>query len=111
MGKIAEDIALYHHENWDGSGYPDGKIGLDIPLSARIVALADVFDALMHKRVYKESWILEDTLVEIEKNSGVKFEPKLVELFLLNIDTFMGILKKYAIDKEEDGLHKISSLY
>jgi putative two-component system response regulator len=95
MGKSAEDIATYHHENWDGSGYPEGRKGFEIPIAARIVAIVDVFDALMHNRVYKKAWGLEETLAEIEKNNEIKFEPKLVKLFLLNIDIFLKIIDKY----------------
>ena len=101
-GRIAMDIALYHHENWDGTGYPEGKKHFAIPLHARIVALVDVFDALMNKRVYKDSWGLEEALKFIEDNSGVKFEPKLVNLLLLNIELFLEILGKYAGNDEED---------
>lgn len=105
MGNIAENIAMYHHENWDGSGYPDGKKGLDIPTSARIVSLVDVFDALMHKRVYKDAWTLEDTLQEIENSSGIKFEPKLVKLLILNIESFLSIIYKYNSDEKEKKLY------
>lgn len=78
----AAEIAYYHHEKWDGSGYPTGLSGEDIPLSARIVALADVFDALTMKRPYKEPWSDEDAFAEIEKSSGSHFDPKLVDVFL-----------------------------
>ena len=103
MGNIATEIALYHHENWDGSGYPHGVSGKEIPIHARIVALVDVFDALMNKRVYKDAWELDDALSFIEQNSGVKFEPKLVKLLLLNVDCFLNILAKYS--NEEDVGH------
>ena len=78
---MAAEIALHHHEKWDGSGYPFGLSGEAIPESARIVAIADVFDALTMKRPYKEPWSIEDAMTEIRKGSGNHFEPRLVELF------------------------------
>lgn len=95
MGTIAQDIALYHHENWDGSGYPEGLAEKNIPIHARIVSLVDVFDALMHKRVYKDAWELEDVLKYLKEQSGVKFDPKLVKLFMLNIDSFLDVVSRY----------------
>ncbi len=76
------DVARYHHEWWDGTGYPDGVSGTDIPLSARIVAIADVYDALTSKRVYKEAWNFEDTAAEMRSKSGTQFDPELLEVFL-----------------------------
>jgi putative two-component system response regulator len=81
MIQLAAEIAMYHHERWDGTGY-NGMSGEEIPLPARIVALADVFDVLTHVRPYKEAWPLEDTLAEIRSQSGRLFDPKLVEMFL-----------------------------
>jgi HD-GYP domain-containing protein (c-di-GMP phosphodiesterase class II) len=97
---LAKDIALTHHENWDGSGYPGwvdpftgrieraddngkalGKKGEEIPLGGRIVAVADVYDALCSKRVYKEPWTENDVLVELRKLSGSKFDPELIDVF------------------------------
>ncbi|WP_024872658.1 response regulator [Tolumonas lignilytica] len=80
--KMAAEIALHHHEKWDGSGYPNGLVGNQIPASAQIVALADVFDALTMKRSYKEAWSAEEAVAEIRANSGTHFNPALVELFL-----------------------------
>ncbi|MFT6429239.1 MAG: putative two-component system response regulator [Halopseudomonas sp.] len=79
--KLAAEIALCHHEKWDGSGYPAGLKGQDIPQSARIVAMADVFDALSMKRPYKEPWPLAMILVQLEAGSGTHFDPELVVLF------------------------------
>ena len=79
---MAGEIARSHHENWDGSGYPDGLNGEDIPLSARIVALADFYDALVSKRVYKESWTHDDVVKEIFRQSGKKLDPYVVSGFL-----------------------------
>jgi putative two-component system response regulator len=79
---MGETIALTHHEKWDGSGYPQGLAGEDIPLVARICAICDVFDALVSTRPYKAAWSMGDALAEIERLSGSHFDPKLVELFL-----------------------------
>ncbi len=80
----AKVIALTHHEKWDGTGYPRGMAGEEIPLMGRICALADVFDALTSKRPYKKPWSMEDATREIQEYSGGHFDPQLV-------DTFMGI--------------------
>ena len=79
--KLAAEIALRHHEKWDGSGYPDGLVGEAIPESARIIAIADVFDVLIMKRPYKEAWSTEDAVAEIFKSSGIHFDPRFVQLF------------------------------
>lgn len=98
--KTAEDIARHHHEWWDGTGYPHGLAGDKIPHSARITALADVFDALSHKRPYKEAWTLDSTLTEIMSLRGRQFDPTLTDLFLalvanlrrdhVDLDAFLG---------------------
>jgi cyclic di-GMP phosphodiesterase len=79
--KMAAEIALYHHEKWNGTGYPKGLKGNDITESARIVAIADVFDALTMKRPYKEPWTIEDAFAEIKKGQNTHFDPHLVDLF------------------------------
>ncbi len=79
--EMAREISAGHHENYDGSGYPKGLIGENIPLSARIVKLADVFDALTTKRPYKEAWSMEDALVNIAAQSGKMFDPNIVAKF------------------------------
>ena len=91
--KAAEIIAYQHHEKWDGSGYPRGLSGENIHIYGRIVALADVFDALTHKRAYKESWSVQDAAAFISENKGKHFDPYLVELFEANIDEFISISK------------------
>ena len=78
---MAEEIALTHHEHWDGNGYA-GLAGETIPLSGRIVALADVFDALTNDRIYRKALSLEETLAEIERQRELQFDPKLVDAFL-----------------------------
>jgi response regulator RpfG family c-di-GMP phosphodiesterase len=75
------EIALTHHEKWDGSGYPNGTSGDDIPISGRICALTDVFDALTSVRPYKPAWPVEQTIVHIHQSSGTHFDPELVKLF------------------------------
>lgn len=102
IGKIATDIALYHHEKYDGSGYPHELSGEAIPLSARIVSLVDVFDALINKRVYKDSWHINDVLHYIKEHSGTQFDPKIVQLFLNNSDCFLNVLNKYSEDKVQE---------
>ena len=76
---MAEEIILSHHEWWNGHGYPAGLKGSDIPISGRIVAVADVFDALTHDRPYKEAWPLEAALDEIRALSEKQFDPAVVE--------------------------------
>jgi putative two-component system response regulator len=80
--RMAADIARHHHERWDGTGYPAGLSGTAIPLAARIVAMADVFDALCNRRPYKEPWPLTEVLDFMEGQAGKHFDPELVEVFL-----------------------------
>jgi putative two-component system response regulator len=80
--QMAEEIARCHHEWWDGNGYPSGLAGEDIPLAARITALADVYDALTHKRAYKHAWTEDSALTEILALRGRQFDPKLTDAFL-----------------------------
>ncbi len=96
MGKMAIDIAYSHHERFDGNGYPQGLKGMGIPIHARMVSLVDCFDALAHKRVYKEAWEMSDILEYIESESGKAFDPHLVRIFLKHIDQFIEILHKYS---------------
>ena len=79
--QAAEEIALYHHENWDGTGYTPGLAGEAIPISGRIVTVADVFDALLHKRAYKPAWNPVDAITFIEGQRGKKFDPRVVDAF------------------------------
>ena len=87
----ADIIAMQHHEKWDGSGYPRGLKGNDIHIFGRIVAIADVFDALTHKRVYKDSWTVEDATAYIDKNRGTHFDPQLVDIFMEHVEEFIEL--------------------
>ncbi len=91
--KAADIIAYEHHEKWNGKGYPQGLKGEDIHIFGRIVALADVFDALTHKRIYKDAWSIEDAVSYIIEHSGTQFDPYIVEIFEANIDEFIAISK------------------
>lgn len=95
LGQVAMDITRYHHEKYDGSGYPKGLKGEEIPLAARIVGLVDVFDALANKRVYKDAWSLEEVTSYIASQSGRAFDPKMVDLLLSNLECFEDILRRY----------------
>jgi response regulator RpfG family c-di-GMP phosphodiesterase len=88
-------IALQHHERYDGSGYPQGLVGEEIHIYGRIVALADVFDALGSERVYKKAWPLEDVLHYIQKERGGHFDPKLVDIFMNNLDEILHICNSF----------------
>ena len=79
--RLAETIALCHHERWDGNGYPQGLAGENIPIEGRIVAITDVFDALTHERPYKKAWTIEDARTEILSQSAKQFDPRVVEAF------------------------------
>ena len=115
LDRLAGEIALRHHENWDGSGYPGGndlqdfdsfkdssKIkglkGEDIPLSGRIVKITDVFDALISQRCYKPAWEENKVLAEIEKNTGKEYDPLLVDYFFEIFPTIKAIRNKYTED-------------
>jgi putative two-component system response regulator len=93
--QLAAIIAFSHHEKWDGSGYPRGLSGTDIPLEARIVAIADVFDALTSRRPYKDAWPLERALEHIAQGSGAHFDPHLVPLFFDIVPEVLKIQQCY----------------
>ena len=97
--QMAREIALCHHEKFDGTGYPRGLAGTDIPLEARISTLVDVFDALTTVRPYKDAWSIEDTLAFLRGNSGKHFDPVLVEVFLRDFDKIMAVREKYREDE------------
>ncbi len=98
--QLAATIALCHHEKWDGSGYPNGLAGEDIPLEARIVSLVDVFDALTSVRPYKKAWPIEEALEFIRDQSGSHFDPMLVDVFINCLPEILRIRDRWA-DKPE----------
>jgi HD-GYP domain-containing protein (c-di-GMP phosphodiesterase class II) len=100
--QLAHQIALFHHEWWDGTGYPTGLSGTQIPLAARIVAIADVYDALSARRVYKDAYPHEDCVALIVDGSGTQFDPQLVDVFLEVQSRFAGIIS--ACDDEAQAI-------
>lgn len=94
--RMAQEIALNHHEKWDGSGYPQGLKGDAIPVSARLMALADVFDALINRRVYKSPMSLEETTQIIKSGRGTHFDPDVVDAFLACHDEFASVAQRLA---------------
>ncbi|MFI8382708.1 two-component system response regulator [Pseudomonas sp. NPDC079086] len=94
--RTAQRIALSHHEKWDGTGYPNGLSGEDIPLEGRIVAIADVFDALTSVRPYKVAWSVEDAVELLNKERGRHFDPHLVELFIQQLPAILEIKERWA---------------
>lgn len=100
--KLAAEVALYHHEKWDGNGYPHRLKGHNIPESARIVAISDVFDALTMKRPYKEAWPIEKVFATLIKDAGTHFDPDLVKLFI-EIRDEIQLIKQEWDSKEVTG--------
>jgi len=94
--KKAINIAGGHHEKWDGTGYPRGLTGESIPLEARIMMLADVYDALVSQRVYKKAWSHEDAVEEIKREKGTRFDPLIVDAFIAEMETFREIALTYG---------------
>ncbi|MFA0521136.1 HD-GYP domain-containing protein, partial [Vibrio sp. 10N.222.55.E8] len=89
--QFIKNIVRHHHERFDGKGLPDGLSKTEIPLEARIVTLADVFDALISKRVYKRAWSPDEVMRYIETHNGSMFDPECVEALKQNLDDFMSI--------------------
>lgn len=94
----AKEIVRWHHERWDGSGYPDGLAGEDIPLSARLMAVADVFDALISKRAYKKAYPFDTVRKIIAEERGRQFDPDITDAFLSGFDEFQAIALQYGIE-------------
>jgi len=94
--QASEVIAITHHEKWDGTGYPKGLKGEQIPLTGRIVALADVFDALTSKRCYKPAFSLEQSLDIVKEGAGTHFDPKVVQSFMGNLDKILAVKAQYS---------------
>lgn len=97
---LAKSVSLYHHEKWDGTGYPHGIQGEQIPIEGRIIALADVFDALTSKRPYKEAWSVDTTMDYIREQSGKHFDPTLVTILEQELDKMLEIKAKWPEDDE-----------
>lgn len=111
---VAKEIAFCHQEKWDGSGYPQGISGDDIPISARLMALADVYDALISRRVYKDGMTHEQAVAIITESAGTHFDPDIVQSFLSIDDQFRQIALRYAdgddeLEKKRDYLEQFSS--
>jgi putative two-component system response regulator len=87
---MAEDMARHHHERWDGEGYPDGISGTAIPLTARMVTLADAFDAMTHAKPYRRAWAPDEALGEIQRQKGLQFDPRLTEMFVPLVQRLMA---------------------
>lgn len=101
-------MAAYHHERWDGKGYPNGLGGEDIPLSARIMSVADVFDALVSRRCYKPPFSYDTALNIIQEGAGSQFDPKIVAAFLNAKDSVLKVaqehsLRENAVETPPDG--------
>jgi len=94
--RMARIVALAHHEKWDGSGYPLGLSGENIPLAARIVAIADVFDALTTLRPYKEAWSVDEAIADLQKEAGTHFDPQLVTKFVSVLPEILKVRASYA---------------
>lgn len=99
--RLAAEIALRHHEKWDGSGYPDGLSGEAIPESARIVAIADVFDALTMKRPYKDPWPIDKVVSKIIEEAGRHFDPRLVNVFSSILPALLEIREKWEVIEQK----------
>jgi putative two-component system response regulator len=98
---LAREIALTHHEKWDGSGYPQGLAGTAIPQSGRIVAVADVFDALTSARPYKQAWPVAAAIAYLRDHRGGHFDPAVVDAFMARLDDILAIRANY-LDPQED---------
>jgi putative two-component system response regulator len=94
--KKAHLIALTHHEKWDGSGYPLGTKGKNIPIEGRIAAICDVFDALTSVRPYKKAWTINEAVAELENSSGTHFDPELVNIFKNNLPEIIQIVEEFG---------------
>ena len=93
--ELGINITLYHHERWDGTGYPHGLSGEEIPLSARIMAIADAYEALRSKRVYKDAYTHEESLEIIKQGAGTFYDPEMVDILIQNQAEFKEAFEKY----------------
>lgn len=108
--RVAAEVALSHHERWDGTGYPEGLAGESIPQSARIVAVADVFDALTMRRPYKEAWTAEAAFAELRDGAGSHFDPQLVDLFIGIGDEILRIKQTWD-DRESSTGQDVNDIF
>lgn len=108
--KLAATIALRHHEKWDGTGYPDGLVGEDIPLAARIVTLVDVFDALTSVRPYKRAWPVDESMDFIREQSGRHFDPRLVVAFERCLPDILVFKERWADDFDDHPPTSLASI-
>jgi putative two-component system response regulator len=99
--RLGETIAQYHHEKWDGSGYPNSLKGIEIPIAGRIAAIADVFDALTSKRPYKEPFSVEKSLATIREGRGSHFDPDVVDAFFAIQDEILTLKELYVEDNQQ----------
>ena len=109
---VAKEIAYSHQEKWDGSGYPEGLMGEAIPLSARLMALADVYDALTSRRVYKPAMTHEQAAEIIREGRGTHFDPAVVDAFVALQQTFREIAARYADPppgSDDGGMDRVES--
>jgi PAS domain S-box-containing protein len=104
---IGKEIAYYHHERWDGKGYPEGRKGQEIPLSARIVALVDVYDALTSRRPYKEAIAHEEAVEMIRQERGKHFDPQIVDIFVENQEVFLRIKRFVEFEENPASIHDL----
>lgn len=102
--ELAAEVAFHHHERWDGTGYPHGLAGDRIPESARIVAIADVFDALASRRPYKEAWPVEVVVAKIEEGRGTHFDPAMVDAFQASLPTILEVKAYWDRQEAEAGM-------
>jgi len=102
--KAAAVAALQHHEHWNGKGYPHGLAGEDIHIYGRITAIADVFDALTQKRIYKDAWPMDQVLALYRDKRGTQFDPKLVDILLENIEDIEAIIRRYPDESHADSM-------
>ena len=109
--QLAQQVALSHHEKWNGSGYPEGLEGENIPLEARICCVVDVFDALISERPYKQPWSVDDALAEIKKCGGTMFDPELADVFVKLEDDVRDILERTAAGSSLPAVSRSATMY
>jgi putative two-component system response regulator len=101
--EVARTIATHHHERWDGAGYPDGLAGEAIPLAARLMAVADVFDSLVSPRVYKKGYTVEQARADIVAGRGTQFDPDVVDAFCAGFDDFVEVARRHGLAGGDNG--------